>query len=60
MYLNSQIDQKSVGFGDSETIAALNLYDSLSDHNAVTDPMHRLPGEGFRKTAKRCLLADVF
>ncbi len=34
-YLNTVIDQKSVGIGGSMTVAEMGLYDLLSTHNAV-------------------------
>ena len=40
-YLDEAIDGKTVGFGDSETMLSMGLYDLLSAHNEVRDPMHR-------------------
>ena len=34
-YINSKIDQKTVGFGGSVTIRQMNLYELLSSHNTV-------------------------
>ena len=34
-YLNSQMDQKTIGFGGSVTIREMNLYELLSSHNTV-------------------------
>lgn len=34
-YLNSQIDQKTVGFGGSVTLEQIGLYDKLHGHNIV-------------------------
>ena len=59
-YLDNAIDGKTVGFGDSETMLAMGLYDRLSVHNQVFDPMHRPEGENFRETARKTLLTDVF
>ena len=59
-YLDSSIDGKTVGFGDSETLMAMGLYERLSLHNMVFDPMHRPEGEPFRQTARKTLLTDVF
>ncbi len=51
LYLNSAIDQKTVGFGGSITLDRLGLYESLSTHNEVF--WHwRLKGD---KTAKEML-----
>lgn len=59
-YLNGSIDGKTVGFGDSETLLGLGLYEALAAHNEVCDPMHLAPGETFRSTARKCLTTDVF
>ncbi len=34
-YLNSQIDEKIVGFGGSVTLHEMNLFEMLSTHNTV-------------------------
>ena len=59
-YLDRVIDGKTVGFGDSETLLSMGLYEKLAAHNQVFDPMHRSEGESFRETAKKTLLTDVF
>ena len=59
-YLDKAIDGKTVGFGDSETMLSMGLYDKLATHNEVHDPMHRPEGESFRATARKTLLSDVF
>ena len=59
-YLDEAIDGKTVGFGDSETMLSMGLYERLAAHNEVFDPMHRSAGESFRETARKTLLTDVF
>ena len=59
-YLNEAIDGRTVGFGDSETMLSMGLYDLLASHNRCFDPMHRPQGEAFRETARKTLLTDVF
>lgn len=59
-YLNEAIDGRTVGFGDSETMLSMGLYDLLSAHNEVRDPMHRPAGRTFRQVARDTLLTDVF
>ena len=59
-YLDKAIDGKTVGFGDSETMLSMGLYEKLAAHNQVFDPMHRPEGESFRETARKTLLTDVF
>lgn len=39
-YVDSKINGFTVGFGDSETLMALRLYERLLKHNDVRDPMH--------------------
>ena len=59
-YLDGAIEGKTVGFGDSETMLSMGLYDKLAAHNQVFDPMHRPQGESFREMARKTLLTDVF
>jgi hypothetical protein len=59
-YLDGKIDNKTVGFGDSETLNILRLYDRLSLHNRVVDPQHCQEGSDFWKTARLCLGTDIF
>lgn len=59
-YLNHEIDNQIVGFGDSDTLLSLNLYESLSYHNKVYDPQHELYGWSFLDIAKKSITANVF
>ncbi len=59
-YLDSRIDGKTVGFGDSETIIAMKLCERLSKHNTVFDPNQSEDDAGFFAIAKKCLSADVY
>ena len=59
-YLDGQIDGRLVGFGDSETLISMRLYDLLVKHNEVYDPQHQKEGMDFYATAKKCLLTEVF
>ncbi len=59
-YLEKQIVNKFVGFGDSESMLQMNLYDILCKNNEVVDPMHCQEGEDFWSTARKCLLTDVY
>ena len=38
----------------------LRLYEKLSKHNKVSDPMHPLEGQGFYSTARQCLTTEIF
>lgn len=58
-YLCSQINGKTVGFGDSATLASLGLADRLRRKNKVFDP-GSYSGEEFIEIARKALTADVF
>ncbi len=58
-YLCDQIRGKTVGFGDSATLAVLGLADRLRDNNTVFDPGPN-SGEEFTETAKKAMSSDVF
>ena len=59
-YIDKQIDGKIVGFGDSKTLEALGMYDKLSKHNAVYDPVKAVGDEEFVEIGKKALMTDVF
>ena len=59
-YLDAKVDGELVGFGDSETLNSLKLYDRLSTHNEVWDPQHRPEGMSFKEAGKKCLITDIF
>ena len=62
-YLAAEIRGKRVGFGDSETLRALSLYELLSAHNEVIDPPragHVGGIEAFLAAGREALMTDVF
>ena len=62
-YLAREIRGKRVGFGDSETLRALSLYERLSEHNEVIDPPragHVGGIEAFLAAGREALMTDVF
>ena len=59
-YLNLEIDNTSVGFGDSHTLQCLGLYENLAVHNDVFDPYHTTSNVDFLNIARKCLTTDVF
>lgn len=59
-YLNQVLDQTVIGFGDSETLSQMKLYESLSTHNQVIDPKQSTDNDDFLRIAKACLAAEVF
>ncbi len=58
-YLADSIRDASVGFGDSKTLADMNLAEKLSQHNLVNDP-GTCSDDAFRETARRTLNTDVY
>lgn len=42
-YLNAAIDGRTVGFGGSMTLEALQLWERLGTHNTVYSHLHGLP-----------------
>ncbi len=59
-YLDSSINDKSVGFGDSDTLLHMNLFERLSFRNRVVDPAHCILGKTFNETAIECLTTNIF
>ena len=59
-YLDGKIDGVTVGFGDSETMISMGLYDLLAKHNDVADPKHPKEGKDFYSTARDALITDIF
>ena len=59
-YLDSMIDGKTVGFGDSQTLYGMGLYDRLSKHNTVQSPMHLTEGEDFDEAALKCVQTQIY
>ncbi|WP_026881474.1 lactate utilization protein [Clostridium akagii] len=59
-YLDSSINDESVGFGDSDTLLHMNMFQRLSSHNRVVDPAHCVLGKTFKDTALECLTTNIF
>ena len=62
-YLAREIRGKRVGFGDSETLRVLSLYERLSEHNEVIDPPragHVGGIEAFLAAGREALMTDIF
>ena len=51
-YLNGKIDGMTVGFGDSETLLQMHLFEMLQTHNDVYHPKYPREGKNFYSTAK--------
>lgn len=59
-YLDAKVDGQLVGFGDSETLNSLELFERLSSHNEVWDPQHRPEGMTFNQVGKKVLVTDIY
>lgn len=59
-YLADNIQNKSVGFGDSITLAQIKLQEKLRVHNEVFSPEHATTTEEFLDCAKKCLTTQIF
>ena len=59
-YLNGKIDGMTVGFGDSETLLQMHLFEKLQTHNDVYHPKYPREGKGFYSTARDCLTTEIF
>lgn len=59
-YLEETVSGKTVGFGDSATIAGIGLPDVLAKQNTIWNPDRPDPGETFDSTAKKALTAEYF
>ena len=59
-YLDSQIDGKVVGFGDSRTMIDMELYKRLSAHNEVHDPYQSKDNDEFLEIAKKTLTTEIY
>lgn len=59
-YLDSSLNDKYIGFGDSDTMLQMSLFDRFASHNKVVDPKHWVSGKTFGDTAIECLTTDIF
>ena len=63
-WLDAEIDGEIVGFGDSQTMIKMRMFDRLSSHNTVYDP-NQSKGEDvepdeFHELARKALVVDSF
>lgn len=58
-YIVENVNGVTIGFGDSATLAAMNLAPLLSQNNLVIDPAH-FSGLKFNEVAKGTLTTDVY
>ena len=60
LWLDGEIDGRTVGFGGSETLSEMGLYDILSSHNTVYS--HHVPKDGMTTGELRAAAsgADIY
>ncbi len=60
-YLDSVIDRKTVGLGDSQTLISMKMHERLSAHNQVFDPAPEWRGDrDFNEVANETIPTDIF
>ena len=59
-YLNRILDHRVIGFGDSETMCRMGLYEKLSAHKTVYDPKQSKDNDEFLEIAKKCLTTEIY
>ena len=61
-HIAGQITGKTVGFGDSETLLSMKMYEKLcaDETNEVYSPKHPPEGMSFNDVGKICLTTDIF
>lgn len=59
-YLDSQIDGRTVSFGDSRTLYDMGVYELLARHNQVVDPMHPAVGQDFFAVLPQTTSGEIF
>lgn len=60
LYLDTEIDGYTVGFGDSQTMKKMGLFETLVRHNVVYDPLQSKDNNEFLEIATKCLTTEVF
>lgn len=59
-YLQNEIKDEVIGFGDSKTMSDMHLNEFLSINNHVIDPKSAKNNDEFLSIAKECLTTDIF
>ncbi|MCI8834022.1 MAG: LUD domain-containing protein [Ruminococcus sp.] len=59
-YLVEKIQNQTVGFGGSGTLAQLGLHEKLAEKNVILDADYPEPGETFRSTARKSIQTDCY
>lgn len=59
-WLDAELDGEIVGFGDSQTMIKMNLYERLSAHNTVYDPNQSNGEDEFHELGRKAMICDSF
>lgn len=59
-YLDKELDNRVIGFGDSATMSQIKLYERLSVHNVVHDPNQSKDNDEFLEIAQKCLNTEIY
>lgn len=59
-YLDKELDNRVIGFGDSATMSQIKLYERLSAHNEVYDPNQSKDNDEFLELARKCLNTEIY
>ena len=59
-YLDGEIVGRTVGFGDSQTLKSMGLYERLCRRNTVFSPMHPVGEQTFYTEAEKAIHTEVF
>lgn len=59
-YLDKELDNRVIGFGDSATMSQIKLYERLSAHNEVHDPNQSKDNDEFLEIAQKCLNTEIY
>ena len=59
-YLEANIQGKTVGFGDSQTLQALGMHERLAAHNEIHSPMLATDKKDFLARAAKALHTQIF
>lgn len=59
-YLSKEIIGRTVGFGDSQTLAEMKLNERLAAENNVYDPLRTSGNQEFLAEAMKCMTTEVY
>ena len=59
-YIDNELDNYTIGFGDSKTMSHMKLYEKLSSHNIVHDPYQSKDNDEFLEIAQKTLTTQIY